>query len=281
MSASLPCLGYGLGLRSAYFQQILEQSPAVDWFEVVSENFMVQGGKALYYLDAIAERYPVVMHGVSLSIGGPHALDLQYLKQLKQLSERVQPAWISDHLCWSHGNAHQLHDLLPLPYTEESLYYVAGRVRQVQDVLQRPLVLENVSSYVRNADDDFSEWEFLEALSRLSDCELLLDVNNVYVSSRNHGFDPWTFIKGLPANKVRQLHLAGHSDYGDYVIDTHDHPVSDPVWALYQRTLEHLGPVATLLERDDHFPPFEELLTELKKARELGDSLLARRQECA
>jgi uncharacterized protein (UPF0276 family) len=281
MSASLPCLGYGLGLRSAYFQQILEQSPDVDWFEVVSENFMVQGGKALYYLDAIAERYPVVMHGVSLSIGGPHALDLQYLKQLKQLSERVQPAWISDHLCWSHGNAHQLHDLLPLPYTEESLYYVAGRVRQVQDVLQRPLVLENVSSYVRNADDDFSEWEFLEALSRLSDCELLLDVNNVYVSSRNHGFDPWTFIKGLPANKVRQLHLAGHSDYGDYVIDTHDHPVSDPVWALYQRTLEHLGPVATLLERDDHFPPFEELLTELKKARELGDSVLARRQKCA
>jgi uncharacterized protein (UPF0276 family) len=281
MSASLPCLGYGLGLRSAYYQQILEQSPAVDWFEVVSENFMVQGGKALYYLDAIAERYPVVMHGVSLSIGGPHALDPAYLNQLKRLAERVKPAWISDHLCWSRGNAHQLHDLLPLPYTEESLYYVAERVRQVQDVLQRPLVLENVSSYVRSADDDFSEWQFLEALSRLSGCELLLDVNNVYVSSRNHGFDPWTFIQGLPANKVRQLHLAGHSDYGDYVIDTHDHPVSDPVWALYQRTLEHLGPVATLLERDDHLPPFEELLGELQKARELGDGVLARRLKCA
>jgi len=281
MSASVPCLGYGLGLRSAYYQQILEQSPAVDWFEVVSENFMVQGGKALYYLDAIAERYPVVMHGVSLSIGGPHALDPDYLKKLKQLAERVKPAWVSDHLCWSRGNAHQLHDLLPLPYTEESLYYVAGRVRQVQEVLQRPLVLENVSSYVRNAGDDFSEWEFLEALSRLSDCELLLDINNVYVSSRNHGFDPWTFIQGLPASKVRQLHLAGHSDYGDYVIDTHDHPVSDPVWALYQRTLEHLGPVATLLERDDHFPPFEELLGELQKARVLGESALVGRQQCA
>ncbi|QXI00569.1 DUF692 domain-containing protein [Pseudomonas monsensis] len=270
MSASLPCLGYGLGLRSAYYQQILEQAPDVDWFEVISENFMVPGGKALYYLDAIAERYPLVMHGVSLSIGGPHALDRDYLIHLKQLAERVKPAWISDHLCWSRGNAHQLHDLLPLPYTEESLEYIAGRVAQVQDVLQRPLVLENVSSYVRAASDDFTEWEFLAALSRVSGCELLLDVNNVYVSSRNHGFDPWTFIQQLPADKIRQLHLAGHSDYGDYVIDTHDHPVSDPVWALYQRTLQHLGPVATLLERDDHFPPFDELLDELRKARELA-----------
>ncbi|WP_095081137.1 DUF692 domain-containing protein [Pseudomonas sp. Irchel s3h17] len=281
MSASTSSLGYGLGLRSAYYQQILEQSPAVDWFEVVSENFMVQGGKALYYLDAIAERYPLVMHGVSLSIGGPHALDPDYLQQLKALAERVRPAWISDHLCWSRGNAHQLHDLLPLPYTEESLSYVAGRVQQVQDVLQRPLVLENVSSYVRAAGDEFSEWEFLAALSAVSGCELLLDVNNVYVSSRNHGFDAWTFIEALPAHRIRQLHLAGHQDYGDYVIDTHDHPVSDPVWALYQRTLDHLGPVATLLERDDHFPPFEELLAELQKARELGEATLARRLECA
>lgn len=281
MSASHSSLGYGLGLRSAYYQPILEQMPAVDWFEIVSENFMVQGGKALYYLDAIAERYPLVMHGVSLSIGGPHALDQEYLQQLKSLADRVQPAWISDHLCWSRGNAHQLHDLLPLPYTEESLAYVADRVRQVQDVIQRPLVLENVSSYVRAAGDEFSEWAFLAALSGLSGCELLLDVNNVYVSARNHGFDAWTFIEGLPAHSVRQLHLAGHHDYGDYVIDTHDHPVSDPVWALYQRTLEHLGPVATLLERDDHFPPFDELLAELDKARQLGDVALARRLKCA
>ena len=281
MSATHPFLGYGLGLRSAYYQQILEQSPDVDWFEVVSENFMVPGGKALHYLDAIAERYPLVMHGVSLSIGGPHALDPDYLQQLKKLADRVQPAWISDHLCWSRGNAHQLHDLLPLPYTEESLDYIAARVMQVQDILQRPLVLENVSSYVRGASDDFTEWEFLALLSRVSGCELLLDVNNVYVSSRNHGFDPWTFISSLPVDKVRQLHLAGHSDYGDYVIDTHDHPVSDPVWALYQRTLEHFGPVATLLERDDHFPPFDELLNELQKARQLGNKVLAGRQQCA
>lgn len=281
MSASHPCLGYGLGLRSAYYQQILEQAPDVDWFEVISENFMVPGGKALYYLDAIAERYPLVMHGVSLSIGGPHALDRDYLIHLKQLAERVKPAWISDHLCWSRGNAHQLHDLLPLPYTEESLEYIAGRVAQVQDFLQRPLVLENVSSYVRAASDDFTEWEFLAALSRVSGCELLLDVNNVYVSSRNHGFDPWTFIQQLPADKIRQLHLAGHSDYGDYVIDTHDHPVSDPVWALYQRTLQHLGPVATLLERDDHFPPFDELLDELHKARELAAMVLQGSTQCA
>lgn len=281
MSDLSSCLGYGLGLRSAYYQQILDEAPDVDWFEVVSENFMVEGGKALYYLDAIAERYPIVMHGVSLSIGGPHALDLDYLKQLKQLARRVEPAWISDHLCWSRGNAHQLHDLLPLPYTEESLEYVAGRVRQVQEVLERPLVLENVSSYVRAVADQFSEWEFLAALSQLSGCELLLDVNNVYVSSRNHGFDPWQFIQGLPAQRVRQLHLAGHQDHGDYVIDTHDQPVCDPVWALYQRTLQHLGPVATLLERDDHFPPLSELLGELHKARALGQRALSGRLECA
>ncbi|MEN5093094.1 DUF692 domain-containing protein [Pseudomonas protegens] len=281
MSDHSSCLGYGLGLRSAYYQQILDEAPDVDWFEVVSENFMVEGGKALYYLDAIAERYPIVMHGVSLSIGGPHALDLDYLKQLKQLARRVGPAWVSDHLCWSRGNAHQLHDLLPLPYTEESLEYVAGRVRQVQEVLECPLVLENVSSYVRAAADQFSEWEFLAALSQLSGCELLLDVNNVYVSSRNHGFDPWQFIQGLPAQRVRQLHLAGHQDHGDYVIDTHDQPVCDPVWELYQRTLQHLGPVATLLERDDHFPPLSELLGELHKARALGQRTLSGRLQCA
>ena len=179
MSVSVPCLGYGLGLRSHYYQHIIEQSPEVDWFEIVSENYLVQGGKALYYLDAIAERYPLVMHGVSLSIGGPHPLDRDYLKQLKQLADRVKPAWVSDHRCWSRGNAHQLHDLLPLPYTEESLYHVATRVRQVQAVLERPLVLENVSSYVRSKADEFTEWEFLSALSHLSGCELLLHGNNV------------------------------------------------------------------------------------------------------
>lgn len=281
MSSDAPCLGYGLGLRSHYYTEILEQRPPVDWFEILSENYLVDGGKALYYLDAIGEHYPLVMHGVSLSIGGPHALDMDYLQGLKRLAERVQPAWISDHLCWSRGSAHQLHDLLPLPYTEESLQHVAARVRQVQDVLERPLVLENVSSYLRSAFDQFSEWEFLARLTELSGCELLLDVNNVYVSARNHDFDPWRFIGGLPKQRIRQLHLAGHSDYGDCVIDTHDQPISDPVWQLYQRTLQHLGAVSTLIERDDNYPPLSELLGELNRARALARTTLAGRQACA
>jgi uncharacterized protein (UPF0276 family) len=281
MNQETPCLGYGLGLRNEYYQEILEQRPAVDWFEILSENYLVDGGKALYYLDAIGEHYPLVMHGVSLSIGGPYALDMDYLQRLKQLATRVQPQWISDHLCWSRGNAHQLHDLLPLPYTEESLQHVAARVRQVQDVLERPLVLENVSSYLRTVNDEFNEWQFLARLSELSGCELLLDINNVYVSSRNHHFDPWSFISGLPAQRIRQIHLAGHTDYGDYVIDTHDQPICDPVWQLYQRTLAHLGPVSTMIERDDNYPPFSELLAELYKARELGQATLQARALCA
>ena len=281
MNAQRGNLGFGLGLRSTYYQAILEQRPAIDWFEIVSENYLVAGGKALYFLDAIGEQYPLVMHGVSLSIGGPHELDRDYLRQLKHLAARVQPAWISDHLCWSRGNAHQLHDLLPLPYTEESLQHVAARVRQVQDVIERPLVLENVSSYLRCADDQFSEWQFLAALSELSGCELLLDVNNVYVSARNHDFDAWTFISSLPKQRIRQLHLAGHSDYGSYLIDTHDQPVSDPVWQLYQRTLEHLGPVSTLLERDDHFPDLDVLLDELNTARRFAAQALQGTPRCA
>lgn len=281
MNAQRGNLGFGLGLRSTYYQAILEQQPAIDWFEIVSENYLVAGGKALYFLDAIGEQYPLAMHGVSLSIGGPHELDRDYLRQLKHLAARVQPAWISDHLCWSQGNAHQLHDLLPLPYTEESLQHVAARVRQVQDVIERPLVLENVSSYLRCADDQFSEWQFLAALSELSGCELLLDVNNVYVSARNHGFDAWTFISSLPKQRIRQLHLAGHSDYGSYLIDTHDQPVSDPVWQLYQRTLQHLGPVSTLLERDDHFPDLDVLLDELNTARRFAAQALQGTPQCA
>ncbi|MEX6500637.1 MNIO family bufferin maturase [Pseudomonas zhanjiangensis] len=281
MSIESPSLGFGLGLRTPYYQEILEQRPQVDWFEVISENYLVEGGKPLYYLDAIGEHYPLVMHGVSLSIGGPHELDRDYLRRLKQLANRVQPRWISDHLCWSRGSAHQLHDLLPLPFTEESLQHVAARVRQVQDVLERPLVLENVSSYLRSADDQFSEWQFLAALCELTGCELLLDVNNVYVSARNHDFEPWDFIGALPAQRIRQLHLAGHSDYGSYLIDTHDQPVSDPVWQLYQRTLRHLGPVSTLLERDDHYPPLAELLAELDRARAYAAGALEEPQPCA
>lgn len=280
MSARSDSLGFGLGLRIPYYQEILEQRPDVDWFEVISENFMVEGGKALYHLDAVAEHYPIVMHGVSLSIGGPHEMDRDYLKRLKKLAERVKPQWVSDHLCWSRGNAHHLHDLLPLPFTDESLQHVAARVRQVQDVIERPLVLENASTYIRSAGDKYTEWEFLSHLTEITGCELLLDVNNVYVSARNHGFDAWTYISSLPVDKIRQLHLAGHTDYGHYVVDTHDHPVCDPVWQLYEQTIRHLGPVATMIERDDHYPPFAELMAELQKARALGAKALRAESVC-
>ena len=274
-------LGFGLGLRSEYYQQILEQRPAVDWFEIISENYMVGGGKALYFLDAIKEQYPLVMHGVSLSIGGPHEIDADYLRQLKNLADRVQPRWVADHLCWSRGSAHQLHDLLPLPFTQESLLHVASRVRLVQDVLQRPLVLENVSAYVQWKTSCMSESQFLAELSSLTGCELLLDVNNVYVSSKNQGFDPWQFIMELPQDRIRQIHLAGHSDYGHYLIDTHDQPIADPVWTLYGKALSYLGATATLIERDDHFPPFDELLAELSKARSISANALRAAAPCA
>lgn len=273
-------LGFGLGLRSEYYQQILERRPGVDWFEVISENYLVDGGKALYFLDAIKEHYPLVMHGVSLSIGGAHALDLDYLRRLRKLADRVRPHWVSDHLCWSRGNAHQLHDLLPLPFTEESLRHVAERVRVVQDILERPLVLENVSAYLQWKSSCMSESQFLARLSQMTGCELLLDVNNVYVSSRNQGFDPWQFILELPRERIRQIHLAGHSDYGQYLIDTHDAPIPDPVWALYGQALSHLGPTATLIERDDHFPPLDELLAELEQARTLANDAL-RAEPCS
>ncbi|UUY07468.1 DUF692 domain-containing protein [Pseudomonas sp. J452] len=268
-------LGFGLGLRSEYYQQILEQRPAVDWFEIISENYMVDGGKALYFLDAINEQYPLVMHGVSLSIGGPHVIDIDYLRQLKSLADRVQPHWISDHLCWSRGNAHQLHDLLPLPFTQESLLHVAARVRLVQDILERPLVLENVSAYIQWETSCMSESQFLAELSYLTGCELLLDVNNVYVSARNQDFDPWQFIMELPHDRIRQIHLAGHSNYGHYLIDTHDQPIADPVWSLYSKALSYLGPTSTLIERDDHFPSFEELLSELTHARAIAHGVIS------
>ncbi|WP_137973126.1 DUF692 domain-containing protein [Pseudomonas sp. F(2018)] len=273
-------LGFGVGLRSEYYQQILEQQPAVDWFEIISENYMVEGGKALYFLDAIKEQYPLVMHGVSLSIGGSHALDIDYLRQLKKLADRVQPHWVSDHLCWSRGSAHQLHDLLPMPFTQESLQHVAARVRQVQDVLERPLVLENVSAYVQWKTSCMSESQFLAELSQSTGCELLLDINNVYVSSRNQAFDPWQFIMELPHDRIRQIHLAGHSDYGQYLIDTHDQPIADPVWSLYSKALSYLGPISTLIERDDHFPPLAEILGELEHARTLAGGVLKGATSC-
>lgn len=259
--------GFGLGLRTEHYQDFVSTPQRVDWLEIISENFMVQGGKPLHYLDRIRQDYPMVMHGVSLSIGSSDPLNFDYLRQLKTLAQRVQPAWISDHLCWTGSGNLNLHDLLPLPYTRQTLRRVCSQIGQVQDFLGRPLVVENPSSYVQFRCDEMSEWGFIREMVQVSGCELLLDVNNVYVSSVNHGFDPHTFIDAMPVASVRQIHLAGHEDHGSYLIDTHDHPVVDPVWDLYAYTLERCGWVPTMIERDDHIPPLAELVHELDQAR--------------
>jgi len=274
-------LGYGLGLRPEYFQQILDEHPDVDWFEILSENYMGTGGKPMYFLDAIGERYPLVMHGVSMSLGSSDALDFDYLKQLKSLAERVNPRWISDHLCWTGVSGHNMHDLMPLPYHEDAIKHVAQRIKTVQDFLGRQILIENVSSYLSYQQSQMSEWDFISAIADAADCLILLDVNNIYVSARNHQFDPMEFVRGIPAQRVQQIHLAGHSDYGDYVIDTHDHPVADAVWTLYSEVIECIGERATMIERDDQYPPFSELLAEMNQARELAQQAVAKRNQSA
>lgn len=268
-----PWLGFGLGLRPAHYETILTESPAVDWFEIISENYLVPGGRPLHYLDRIRERYPMVMHGVSLSIGTQDPLDREYLKQLRALADRVDPAWISDHLCWTGAHGLNAHDLLPLPYTGEALKHVAARVAEVQDFLGRRILLENVSSYVSYPESEMSEWEFLRELAVRADCLILLDVNNIYVSSVNHEFDPLTYLNAIPVERVWQFHLAGHRNHGDYIIDTHDEPVIDPVWELYAAAVRRFGRVSTMIERDDNIPPLAELLAELDRARSIAASV--------
>lgn len=275
----LPQLGFGLGLRPQYYPDILDGDPPVDWFEAITENYLVAGGPPLRQLDRITERWPVVLHGVSLSIGGSDPLDRDYLAQVKKLAARVQPHWVSDHLCWSRHNGVQLHDLLPIPFNEDSLRHVAARVRQVQDTLGRRILLENVSSYVEWRNSTMTEWEFIAALAEEADCLLLLDVNNVYVSAHNHAFDVDAFLAGIPAGRVAQIHLAGHSNEGDLIVDTHDAPIIDPVFELYGRAIRRFGPVATMIERDDNFPPFAELLDELGRVRAVAAA--AQRQAAA
>ncbi len=268
-----PGLGFGLGLRPVHYGDVLGSAPgtlAVDWFEVITENYLVGGGRPLAVLDRVRERWPVVMHGVSLSIGGVDALDEDYLRRVRELARRCEPEWVSDHLCWTGMDGVNLHDLLPLPYTAEALDHVAPRVHAVQEALGRPLVLENVSSYVEYAHADFTEWDFLAELVRRTGCGLLLDVNNVYVGSRNHGYDARRFLDGIPVGAVCQFHLAGHSDLGTHVIDTHDAPVCEAVWSLYEYAVRRFGPVPTLLERDDAIPPLAELTGELGRAREIA-----------
>jgi uncharacterized protein (UPF0276 family) len=270
-----PALGFGLGLRVDHYDAILAERPAVDWFEALTENYLVPGGKPLHYLMRIRERYPLALHGVSLSIGSTAPLDLQYLRQVKALAQRVEPAWVSDHLCWTGVAGRNTHDLLPLPYTEEALANIVERVRTVQDVLERRILLENVSSYVAFRDSRLTEWEFLGAIAERADCLILLDVNNIYVSAVNHEFDALEYLNAIPAERVQQIHLAGHENHGDYLVDTHDHPVPAPVWELYAAAVRRCGAVSTMIERDDHIPPLAELCAELEQARALCARTLA------
>jgi len=277
MSLLTPSPGFGLGLRPVHYAAFLAAPQRVDWLEAISENYMVPGGKPLVMLEAMRARYPIVLHGVSMSIGSVRGLDARYLRALAALERRVAPLWVSDHLCWTGVHGRQLHDLLPLPYTEDALRVVARNVGQAQDALGRRLVLENVSSYAEFRDSTMSEAEFLAALSEEADCLLLLDVNNVYVSSVNHGFDPVAFIDAMPAVRVQQIHLAGHTRHATHIVDTHDHPISDPVWDLYRYACGRFGAVATLIERDDCIPPLEVLVKELDAARAIAARAQQRR----
>lgn len=266
-SLCMPFQGFGLGLRPIHYNSYLAERQAVDWLEIISENYMIQGGKPLAMLDTIRADYPVAMHGVSMSIGSVAPLDRDYLQRLKALAHRIEPMWISDHLCWTGVHGTNLHDLYPLPYTEEALRHVIARVREVQDTLERRLVLENVSSYIDYASSEMSEWAFLSALAEEADCLLLLDVNNIYVSAMNHGYDPHAFVDGVPAHRVQQIHVAGHSNLGDVIIDTHDAAVPDAVFDLYAYACQRFGLVSTMIERDDAIPPLEELIAELDRVR--------------
>jgi len=266
--------GFGLGLRPDHYPEYLAGPQRVDWLEIISENYMVPGGKPMAMLDAIRADYPMVMHGVSLSIGSDEPIDMEYLAELKALAARVEPLWISDHLCWTGINAHNSHDLLPLPYDAPALACVVDNIARVQDYLGHRILIENPSSYVTFRSSDRSEWDFLADMAERADCLLLLDVNNIYVSARNHGFDPLDYLAGLPGDRIQQIHLAGHSDMGDYVIDTHDAAVCDAVWDLYGRAVAMFGPVATMIERDDDIPPLSAVIAELDRARALAAQVL-------
>lgn len=265
-----PFAGFGLGMRKPHYSDFLKGSVPVDFVEVISENFMVEGGRPLRILREVRERYPMALHGVSMSIGSVDGLDGDYLRRLRDLVEVVDPLFVSDHLCWTRIEGFSSHDLLPLPYTEEALGIVAANVSRAQDFLGRAMLVENPSSYVQFDGADMSEWAFLDALCAKTGCGLLLDINNVFVSAQNHGFDAIAYLDGVPADRVRQIHLAGHSAGDTLLIDTHDADVCPSVWHLYGHVMPKLGPVATMIERDDHIPPLDELLSELSLARDIA-----------
>jgi len=267
-------LGFGLGLRTEHYETILKTKPAIDWFEIITENYLVPGGKPLFYLDQIRQDYPMVMHGVSLSIGSSDPIDWEYLSQVKNLLDRIQPKWISDHLCWTGIHGINAHDLLPLPYTEDTLQHVVERIQQVQEFFKQRILIENVSSYINYKKSTLTEWEFLTEISKRADCYILLDVNNIYVSAVNHLFDPLHYIRSIPSERIYQIHLAGHSDMGDYIIDTHDTPIVNEVWNLYAETIRYHGEISTLIERDDDIPPLDNLILELNHAREISKKVI-------
>jgi uncharacterized protein (UPF0276 family) len=266
MALDLPNLGHGVGLRPRHYAQMLEAPPPVGWLEVISENFFAKGGRPLHVLDKVRRDVPVVLHGVALSIGTTDPLSAGYLQSLRTLIDRVEPAWVSDHLCFGSHRGQYVHDLLPLPYTEESLVHVVERVKHVQDVLGRRILLENPSSYVAFATSTLTEWAFLAEVAQRADCGVLLDVNNVFVSAHNHGFDALEYLDGIPPSRVGQFHLAGHSDHGGYLLDTHDHPVPEGVWALYREAVKRFPDTSTLVEWDDQVPPLEVLVEQTRRA---------------
>ncbi|MGK5594585.1 MAG: MNIO family bufferin maturase [Parachlamydiaceae bacterium] len=276
----LPHLGIGIGLRPVHYEYIFDHCPNIDWFEIISENFMVDGGRPLENLEKILDRYPVVQHGVSLTIGSHTPLDFAYLKKLKDLTKKTKTPWVSDHLCWGRAPGAHYHDLLPLPYTKEVIDYVAERARIVQDYLELPFALENLSSYVTFNQDEMPEWEFYSAIVDKAGIYMMLDVNNVYVSSRNHHFDPMAYLSYIPLDKVLQIHLAGHTDHGDYVLDTHDTYVKDEVWDLYARIYPKTKGVSTLLEWDDNHISFEDTWKEALKAKQFQQNLTEAHSLC-
>ncbi|HTM63427.1 MAG TPA: DUF692 domain-containing protein [Gammaproteobacteria bacterium] len=271
---SRPNLGFGLGLRTEHYQDILANRPDVDWFEIITENYLIPGGKPHYYLDSIREHYPMVMHGVSMSIGSSDPLDMTYMQQVKNLAAKIKPEWISDHLCFTGIHGKNTHDLLPLPYTDECVMHLANKIQQAQDFLGQRILIENVSSYITYHQSQMTEWEFLKNISESADCLILLDINNIYVSSINHRFDPIEYINAVPRERVWQIHLAGHSDMGNYIIDTHDDDIIDPVWELYSTALQRFGFVSTMIERDDNIPSLQKLISELQLARNIAATVL-------
>jgi uncharacterized protein len=258
--------GVGIGLRIPHYDHILSQNPLVDWFEIISENYMVDGGRALEMLDRILEQYRVVQHGVSMYFGSAQPLNREHLKRLKGLTKRTKTPWVSDHLCWGSVDGRYTHDLLPIPYTFEAVGITSENIRRVQDYLEIPVAVENVSSYAEFYESEMTEWEFLSEVVEAADCGILLDVNNIYVSSQNHSFDPYDYVNSIQPERVAQIHIAGHSKFEKYILDTHDHPVLDPVWQLYARAIERFGRTATLLEWDDNIPSFGEVHGEALKA---------------